>query len=158
MKQGDQVSQLRCGPGAPQPSPLNDRERSRPGILIFSRRQKLLHMNHRALELIGRLDRTESEPVCGIHSAPVYELRDAIQAALDQRRDANIWELFELKRVFYEASRKILVRGFGLSDRNAPDNSRIVIVLEEPGPGQDFSQPERQAMGPSQERGGAAIL
>jgi hypothetical protein len=88
----------------------------------------------------------------------VYELRDAIQAALDQRRDANILELFELKRVFYEASRKILARGFGLSDRNAPDNSRIVIVLEESGPGQDFSQPERQAMGPSQERGGAAIL
>ena len=143
MKQGGQVSQLRCMPGASQPSPLNDRERYRPGILIFSRRQKLLHINCRALELTGRRDWTESEPACGIHSRLVYELRDAIQAGLDQRRDANIWELFELKRVFSEASRKILVRGFGLSDRNAPANSRIVIVLEELGLRQERSAPQR---------------
>jgi hypothetical protein len=73
----------------------------------------------------------------------VYELRDAIQAALDQRRDANIWEFFELKRVFSEAIRTILVRGFGLSVRNAPDNSRIVIVLEELGLRQEHSEPQR---------------
>ena len=38
---------------------------------------------------------------------------------------------FELKRVIFESERKILVRGFGLADRNSHDDSRIVIVLEE---------------------------
>jgi hypothetical protein len=143
MKQRGQVLQMRFGQGASQPSPLNDSERYRPGILIFSRRSKLLHMNCRALELTGRHDRTESEPACGILSGPVYELRDAIQAGLDQRRDADTWEFFELKRVCSDASRKILVRGFGLSDRNAPDNSRIVIVLEELALREERTAPQR---------------
>jgi hypothetical protein len=50
---------------------------------------------------------------------------------LDHRRQANIWEIFELNRVFFETERKILVRGFGLADRNSCDASRVVIVLEE---------------------------
>lgn len=62
-----------------------------------------------------------------------------------------------MKRVIFEAERRILVRGFGLSDRKAPDNSRIVIVLEELDPRQDRGEPQRQAMGPPQERGSAVI-
>lgn len=63
----------------------------------------------------------------------VRELRVAIQQGLDSRRDANIWELFELRRVRFEARRRILVRGFGLADRHSFADSRIVIVLEELG-------------------------
>ena len=88
----------------------------------------------------------------------MHELRNAIQAALDHRRDANIWELFELKRVLFEARRKILVRGFGLADRDSHDDSRIVIVLEELGLRQERCEPESPVIGPSQERRVAAIL
>ncbi|BFU90727.1 MAG: hypothetical protein NTAFB01_19140 [Nitrospira sp.] len=77
----------------------------RSGILIFSRREKLLHANRQALKLTGHLDQVEIGTVCEIHSAPVHELRDAIQAALDHRRAANIWEPFELKRVLFGAKR-----------------------------------------------------
>ena len=158
MRQHDHVSPMRRGQGsASEPIPLNDTMHYRPGILIFSRRQKLLHVNRRALELTGHLDQAEREPVSEIHAASVHELRNAIQAALDHRRDANIWELFELKRVLFEARRKILVRGFGLADRDSHDDSRIVIVLEELGLRRERSEPERQVMGPSQESGGAAI-
>lgn len=140
MRQGNHVSQMRRGQGATsEPIPLNDTARYRPGILIFSRRQRLLHLNRRALELTGQLDQAAIGPVCEIHSAPVRELRNAIQATLDHRRDAYIWELFELKRVFFEATRRILVRGFGLADRNSHDDSRIVIVLEELGLQQEGS-------------------
>jgi hypothetical protein len=105
----------------------------RPGILIFSRGRQLLHINSRALELTGHLNQAEIGPVHDIRLAPVRELSAQIQATLDHRREANIWEIFELKRIIFETERKILVRGFGLADRNSHDDSRIVIVLEEVG-------------------------
>ena len=105
--------------------------RSRSGILIFSRRRQLLHMNRRALELTGHLNQTEIGAVNDIRLAPVRELSAQIQEALHSRKEANISELFELKRVIFDAGRKILVRGFGLAGRNSHDDSRIVIVLDE---------------------------
>jgi hypothetical protein len=107
--------------------------RSRPGILIFSRGRQLLHMNSRALELTGHLNQAEIGPTHDIRSAPVRELSAQIQEMLDHRREANICEIFELKRVVFETERKVLVRGFGLADRNSHDDSRIVIALEELG-------------------------
>ncbi len=158
IRQHGHVSQMRRGQGsASEPIPQNDSEHYQPGILMFSCGQKLLQVNRRALELTGHLDQTEIGTVCEIHSAPVRELRDAIQAALDHRRAANIWEPFELKRVLFEARRRILVRGLGLADRSSHDDSRIVIVLEELGLQQERCEPERQVIGSSQGRRGAAI-
>ncbi len=132
MEQNDHVSQMPLGQeSVSEPGPLNDRVRYRCGILIFSREQKLLHANHRALELAGHLDQADIGTVCEIHSAPVRELRNAIQAALDHRRSADIWEPFKLRRVLLEGRRKLHVRGIGLAHRSSPDHSRIVIVLEE---------------------------
>jgi hypothetical protein len=115
------------------PSANGGAARSRPGILIFSLRQQVLHMNHRASELTAQSPHAERDPVKEICAASVRELRAAIQQGLDSRRDANIWEIFELKRVLFEARRRILVRGFGLADRHSFADSRIVIVLEELG-------------------------
>ena len=114
-----------------EPSTKEASARSRPGILIFSRGCQLLHMNSRALELTGHLYQDEIGLVRDLCSAPVRELGAQIQETLDYRREVNIWEIFELKRVIFETERKILVRGFGLADRNSYDDSRIVIVLEE---------------------------
>ena len=116
--------------------------RSRPGILIFSRRRQLLVMNRRALELTGQLNQTEIGqteigPVNDIRPASMHQLSAQIQKTLDHRREVDIWELFELKRTLFEAGRKIMVRGFGIADRNSSNDSRIVIVLEEVGPRQE---------------------
>jgi len=106
-------------------------QNSIPGILVFSHRRHLGHMNRRALELTGNLDQTETGPATMTLTGWVSELRVQIQETLDYRRNANIWELFELKRDMVEAGRKILLRGFGLADRDSHEGSRIVIVLEE---------------------------
>jgi len=98
---------------------------SRPGILIFSRRQQWLRKNSRALELKGQLNQTEIRPVNDIRSAPVRELSAQIQETLDHRSEADFWEIFESKRVIFETERKILVRGFGIADRNSYDNSPL---------------------------------
>ncbi|MGZ8385403.1 MAG: hypothetical protein ACXWWI_05500 [Nitrospira sp.] len=153
------MSQMRHGQeSVSEPIPLNNRMRCRSGILIFSRQQKLLHANRRALKLIGHLDQAKSEPICEINCAPVREIQTAIQVALDHRRTANIWEPFELKRVLFGSRCKIRVRGLGLADRNSHDNSRIVIVLEEVDLRQECCEPERQVIGASKERRVAAIL
>jgi hypothetical protein len=118
---------------SPAPNTKSACQRSSPGILVFSHGRQLLHMNHRALELTGHLDQTETGPATMTLSRLVRELRVQIQDTLDSRRKADIWELFELKRDMVESGRKILLRGFGLADRNSQDDSRIVIVLEEVG-------------------------
>lgn len=159
MEQHDHVFQKPFGQrSVSELSPLNDAVRYRSGILIFSRGQRLLYANRRALELTGHLDQAESGTVSEIHSAPVCEFRNAIQAALDHRRAANIWEPFKLKRVLFEGRRKLLVRGFGLSDPSFHDNSHIVIVLEELGFRQERCDPESQVMTPPQEKKDMAIL
>lgn len=50
-----------------------------PGILIYSRSRKLLHMNRRVMELTGHLDRTDTEPTMRMPSASVHELRQKMQ-------------------------------------------------------------------------------
>jgi hypothetical protein len=121
------------GLSSSEPSTKDASARSRPGILIFSRARQLLHLNSRAGELIGHLNPAEIGPVHDTHSAPVRELSAQIQEMMGNRREANIWEVFELKRVIIVTGREILVRGFGLVDRNSYDDSRIVIVLDEVG-------------------------
>lgn len=113
---------------------------TRPGILIYSHSRKLLHMNRRAMELTGHLDRTDAEPINRLRSAAVHDLRQNIQETLDHRRLTNISELFELRRFLFEAGRTIQVRGFGLSGRYSDEDSRIVIVLEEIEPSQELQR------------------
>jgi len=114
-----------------EPSAKGTSVRARPGILIFSRARQLLHMNSRALELTCRFDQAETGLATMMLSRLVSELRVQIQDTLDNRRQADISELVELKRDMVESGRKILVRGFGIADRNSHEDSRIVIVLEE---------------------------
>lgn len=119
-----------------------------PGILIYSHSRKLLHMNRRAMELTGHLDRTDAEPINKLRSASVHELRQNIQETLDHRRLTNISELFELRRFLFEAGRTIQVRGFGLAGRYSDADSRIVIVLEEIGHSQELQRVQAPAPAP----------
>lgn len=158
MRQNGHASRIRRGRGAVSNLiPLNGMVRYRSGILIFSP-QELLHANRRAWKLISHFNQVENGSVCEGCPEPVCKLRNAVQAALAHRRAANIWEPFELKHILFESSRKVLVRGFGLADRNAHHDSRIVIVLEEFGSRQEHSDSQRQVTGRSQERRDAMIL
>ena len=115
------------------PSTKTAFQRSSPGILVFSHRRHLGHVNPRAWELTGHLDQAETVPGVMTLSRLVRELRVQIQDTLDNRRRADILELIELRRDMVESSRKILLRGFGIPDRNSQNDSRIIIVLEEIG-------------------------
>ena len=113
------------------PNTMSAFQHSGPGILVFSHRRPLGHVNRRALELTGHLDQAKNGPTTGTLSRLVSDLRVQIQDTLDNRRNVDIWELFELRRDMGESGRKILLRGFGVPDRNSQNDSRIVFVLEE---------------------------
>ncbi len=152
-----QVAQTQCQQElVTELSPLNDAVGCELGMLIFSHQKKLLYADRRALELLGRPEQPECEPAFEIQVAPVCEFRDTIQAAMDHRRVAGMWEPFELKRVFFEPARKIVARGFGLVDRNSHD-SCIVITLEEVHRRQERGESQWLALGSSQDRGAMAI-
>lgn len=154
MRQLGHVSQMRRGQGsAAGPNSNHDTGTDQPESLMVSRGRKLLHVNRRAMDLTSHREQAESGTICEIHSAPLRELRNAIQSALDQQRAANIWEPFELKR----GSRRILVRGIGLADRSSHDDSRIVIVLEDLGLHPERRASERQVKRLSRERRGTAV-
>ena len=143
IRDGDESHMWRGqGLSSLEPSAKNAFQRSTVGILIFSLRQELLHVNRRALELIDHLHHSRIRSVNDIPSGPVHVLRVLIQETLDRCKAANIWEPFELKSLVFEAGRKILIRGFGLAGRNSYDDSRIVIILEEVGLRQDHEAQE----------------
>jgi hypothetical protein len=60
----------------------------------------------------------------------VSEFHVQVQASLANRMEANVWELFELKRFLIESGRKFMLRGFGLPNRNSSDHSRVIIILD----------------------------
>jgi hypothetical protein len=106
-------------------------------------------MNRRASELTGHLDKADTGPATMMLSRLVSEHRTQMQDILDSRKAANIWEPFQLKRVIYQAGRKILVRGFGLADQNSYDDSRIILVLEEIRLGQEHKVQQVPALSES---------
>jgi hypothetical protein len=134
--------------GAPGPTGVFGR--ARPGILIYSHKRRLLHVNSRALEMRCPLDRVDTESTGMALASSVNEIRIQLQGIMESRGEASIGELVESKRVLVEDGREILVRGFGLASRQSHGDFRIVIVLEEENVRQDH-QP-RQARLPSSTR------
>ena len=104
---------------------------SGPGILVFSPTIQVLHVNRRALELAGRIGQGEVGSVSRLLSTPVTGLYLKVREVLEARTAASIWEPFEIRRFVGEPGRRVLLRGYGLPDRNSKDCSRVIIVLEE---------------------------
>jgi hypothetical protein len=107
-----------------------------PGILVFSRMMELLHANGRALELTDQSEKGATAPIRFVLLRSVLEVCAEIQQALDSYVAAGVWVPLEVSKLVSRPARWLLLRGFGLLDRNAIDHSRIVIVLDEVGFGE----------------------
>jgi hypothetical protein len=125
------------GSSFPSPSKSNWSQRSGPGILVFSHNLQLLHMNQRALDLIGQ---ATNGPGTMVLSRAVAEFRTHIQSRLGHSHQADATGLLEAKRVMVESGRTISVRGIGVPALDSGHHPRIVIILEE------ISQPDGRRM------------
>lgn len=128
MKTSDGVGEQGClhnlrGAGA--------QKSASPGIIVLSRTMDLLHVNRQALELTDQSKTKATTPICWVLSRPVREVCVEVQQALDSYGETGRWVPLEVQRLVSGPERWILVRGFGLLDRNVLDHSRIVIVLDE---------------------------
>lgn len=90
---------------SPPPHATTASHRSSPGVLVFSHRGNLLHMNRRAFGIIGHSDLVEAGPPTMMLSNLVREFRMQIEDTLDSRMKADAWETFELRRVMSEFGR-----------------------------------------------------
>jgi len=108
-------------------------QRLGPGILLMTPTMQLIHMDRRAWELTGRIIREGNGAVAmGVLPEAVTALCSEIVAALRVRTDAKDWEQVQLRRLAGDPTRPVLLRGFGLPDREgSSQQGRILILMEE---------------------------
>lgn len=102
------------------------------GVLLLSPTMRLIHMNRQAGELAKRIEPVmNGNAARGVLPTVLTQLGEEIQKRLQIRTEHEDWEQFELRRLVGIPQRPVLLRGFGLPDRNDSDQSRILIIMEE---------------------------
>ena len=110
-------------------------QRVGPGIVVLAPPMRVLHINQPAWELIRRITHVKdgnegSRRAMGLLPMSIRQIGAEIFATLRERNHAKDWERFEIKRVLSAANQRVLVRGFGVPDRNGRGYSRVVLLLE----------------------------
>ncbi len=109
-------------------------QRVGPGVLVLSPSMQLVHMNHQAWELVGRIGREENgKAVNGGLPAALMQVCAEIQSSFMNRTDTKDMEQLEVKRLAGNEDRPVLLRAFGLPDYNGNPQALILILLEEVG-------------------------
>ncbi len=110
-------------------------QRVGPGIVVLAPPMRVLHINQPAWELIRRITHVKdgnegSGRAMGLLPMSIRQIGAEIFATLRERSHAKDWERFEIKRVLSTANQRVLIRGFGVPDRNGREYSRVVLLLE----------------------------
>ena len=113
-------------------------QRAGAGIVVLSSSMQLLHMNRQAAELSKLINMTENggtsvKTAHGVLPSALTELCAELIKALQVRTEAKDWEQFEVKRIAGNPNQPVLLRGFGLPDREGVQHARLVVTLEELG-------------------------
>jgi DNA-binding CsgD family transcriptional regulator len=105
-------------------------QRAKSGLLVFTAKMELLHMNEEALMLSNYITKTQTGYVAaGLVPQEVTAFCGDIVQQLKNHRDSKEWEHFELRRVVEGVEFPVLLRGFGLPDPNS-HQPRILIIME----------------------------
>ena len=107
-----------------------EQEANGPGIVVLSTTLQVLHMNRRAMGLLGHLEQaSQRQGTKPLLSAPLLQHCQDIVQTLQARLASNNWERFHHYRVIGEPDHTILLKGFGLPDRRGLSHSRILMLL-----------------------------
>ena len=110
-------------------------QRVGPGIVVLAPPLRVLHINQHAWELIRHITHVkdgngDSRRALDLLPISIRQIGAEIFGTLRERSQAKDWERFEIKRVLSAANQRVLVRGFGVPDRNGREYSRVVLLLE----------------------------
>ncbi len=110
-------------------------QRMGPGMVVLAPPMRVLHINQHAWELIRRITHGkdgngDSKRTMGLLPMSIRQIGAEIFCTLRERNQAKDWERFEIKHVLSASNQQVLVRGFGVPDRNGRGYSRAVLLLE----------------------------
>jgi hypothetical protein len=99
------------------------------GIVVFSSTRKALYMNEAAQQLLSRLNRAED----GDSPLPrsVDNLLDEILLVLRIGASDPGWKQLAARRFAMAPDRSVLVKTFGMPDRQDSQRSLIVLTIQE---------------------------
>ena len=109
-------------------------KRSGPGLIVLTVDLELLFLNRRATELCK--DFGNSQPVTSSFArlpSPVLDLCSEVRSLLHRKTPESGAEHMQSRRVVTADRRPVLLRGFGLLDKGALEQSLILVILEEVG-------------------------
>ena len=106
-----------------------EQEASSSGIVVLSSSLQVLHMNRRARALLLQLDCTAQGGAEQALAAHLHRHCQEIIETLLERLGSNNWEQFHQFGTIGDATRWILLKGFGIPDRRGLSHSRIVLLL-----------------------------
>jgi DNA-binding CsgD family transcriptional regulator len=105
-------------------------QRAKSGLLVFTPKLELIHMNEEASVLSTYINQTQTtHVVTGILPQEILAFCGEIIQRLTNHRDFKEWEHFELRRVIDGVEFPVLLRGFGLPDPGS-HQPRVLIIME----------------------------
>jgi DNA-binding NarL/FixJ family response regulator len=118
----------KCGQYSEETQRLAEK-RTGQGILLMTRRGRILLIDSRAAELCQQIrvaagDRGRTLPLS------ILKIVNEIAESLDSRSDLKDWEAFSLKRAIDGQEERILVTGIGLPARGHAAERRILLTLD----------------------------
>jgi DNA-binding CsgD family transcriptional regulator len=109
------------------------------GFLMLSSSIQLLHWDRQAQELCRRITALSGDS--GTHLLPscVDDFAREIVTLMEIRSNPKDWEQFQLRRVIKSEEDSIFLSGIGLPELGGLDDSRVLIILEQIAPRQNFT-------------------
>jgi DNA-binding CsgD family transcriptional regulator len=102
------------------------------GILLFNASPRLVYMDGQARSLCARINFNQTGLAAnGVFPSDVMLLSQEIADAIQARGSTNDWTPFEIRRLAGNHQEPVLLRGFGLPQKNECGDGRILIVMED---------------------------
>ncbi len=114
------------------PAPVAAGGRADPGIMVFSLTCRVLYANKTSHHFLRRLNQRENgHSTAGAFPSSVSDLLDELLKSLEIRATNGDPEPLEARRLVEGEGRRLLLKGFGISDRLDIRRSRIVLTIQE---------------------------
>ncbi|HEY3198227.1 MAG TPA: LuxR C-terminal-related transcriptional regulator [Nitrospirales bacterium] len=109
------------------------------GFLMLSSSIQLLHWDHQAQELCRRISGISGGSRAHILPLCVQDFAREIVTLMEIRSNPKDWEQFQLRQVIKSEQDSIFLSGIGLPELGGLDDSRVLIILEQIAPRQNFT-------------------
>ena len=109
------------------------------GFLMLSSSIQLLHWDRQAQDLCRKISALSGDTGSPVLPLCIEDFAREIVTLMEIRTNPKDWEQFQLRRVIKSDQDSIFLSGIGLPELGGPDDSRVLINLEQIAPRQNFT-------------------